>query len=509
MDTQALRTRLFYFFLVLLVLTGSALRFQNIDQKSFWADELFTLRMAIYHPLVPDIGQPWYRKTSIHEIRDGDTFLTAKTAEQHPPLQDLLEKASVNALGLSEFSARLPGAVAACLLLAWFAWFASRSNVAWERRALTWALLLLTFSPALVIYAQDARAYSLGTSLIGMGGLLWLSRWQQGWRQMRPPGWGEIVLLLLACYSHYNAAAMVAVLLLPDFLLACKTRNRTPLIRLASLTLAFSVWLALSAHTILATSKGSVAWGLTALQKTFATINGTIAVFHGPWLWLFLVAWLAVVARHFSTQPQVAAPRWAVQIFFLQVLLAIYIALAGWIVATAGMAHPRFYIFAVPLFLVMLGLLLGQIQRTRWAVLAALIALSVTLPTKHRNELQSFEDFRGMTKAALQGSGQDSVFLFPWPANRDMYRLYLDQLSGQDNRGRMVGVAETRDMADLCERLKDVKHIAVLAHDSGRKFISEFYSVCGHRWPSRQLLQFHNTFAEHWRIEQPPPTIKP
>jgi hypothetical protein len=510
MNKQALPGRYFYLLLFLLFLIGSALRFQNIDKRSFWADELFTLRMAIYHPLVPDTGQPWYRQTSINEIRDGDTFLTAKTAEQHPPLQDFLEKISVNVLGLSEFSARLPGAIAACLLLAWFAWFAARSNEAWERRALTWALLLLTLSPALLAYGKDARAYSLGASLIGMGGLLWLLRWQHGWRQVRPPGWGEIALFLLACYSHYNAAAMVAVLLLPDFLLACKTRNRTTFMRLAFLTLALSVWLALSAHTILATSKGSVAWGnFTALQNMFSTVNGTITIFHAPWFWLFLVAWLAAVAGHFASQPHVAAPQWAIQVFFLQVLLALYIALAGWIVAKAGMDHPRFYIFAVPFFAVMVGLLLAQINRGHWVAISALILALVALPAKHRDGPQTVEDFRGMTKAALQDAGQDTVFLFPWAPNRDLYRIYLDHISGQDNRDRMVGISARHDIAPLCEKLKDIKHLAILAHDSGKNIISEFYSVCGHRWPSRQQIQFHNTFAEHWKVQQNTSLPKP
>ncbi|MDB5850812.1 MAG: rane protein-like protein, partial [Rhodoferax sp.] len=134
----------FHIFLVLLVVLGCFMRFHNIEKKSLWADELFTLSMAQYHPLVPEAGQPWYRATSVMDIRDGDTFLSAKAGEQSPPLQDLLEKASVHLLGSSDFAARLPGALAACALLAWFGWFAARATDPWERSVLTWSLLLLT-----------------------------------------------------------------------------------------------------------------------------------------------------------------------------------------------------------------------------------------------------------------------------------------------------------------------------------------------------------------------------
>lgn len=499
-----------HLFLLFLVLVGSILRFQGIEKKSFWADELFTLRMALYYPVLPENGGAWYRKTSIFEIRDGDTFLTAKAAEQHPPLQDFLEKISVNALGLSELSARLPGALAACALLAWFAWFAARSTDPWKRRALTWALLLLAFSPALVIYAQDARAYSLGASLVGMGGLLWLLRWEQGWHHVQPPGWGEIALFVLACYSHYNAAALVAVLLLPDFWVACKTRNTTTLLRLSCLTFAFLIWVGFSASTIVATTQGSVAWGkFSSLQNALFTMSGAVTIAHTPWFWLFAVSILVVFARHFFTRPQQALPQWMVKTFFMLLLLVAYLVLAGMIVAKAGMAHPRYYIFAVPLFAVLAGVLLAQVHRTGWAVVTAILITIVAIPATHSKQLQNLEDFRSIAHAALKDSDQDTLFLFPWTPNRDLYRVYLDKLSGQDNRSRMVGISHSSEVPQICERLQRAKHIAILAHDSGKPIIAEVYAACGSHWPKRQQTQFHNTFTEHWRAEQVRPLVQP
>src|SRR5450756_841151 len=80
----------------LLVAVGAGLRFHHLDQRSLWGDELGTLSIAQFYPLLPAAGQPLYRRIQVRQIGDGDTFLTAKAAEQSPPLNDLLEKATVN-----------------------------------------------------------------------------------------------------------------------------------------------------------------------------------------------------------------------------------------------------------------------------------------------------------------------------------------------------------------------------------------------------------------------------
>jgi len=500
MSTLKSRTSLHLLLLLLLVALGSAARFKDLGSRSLWADELFTLRMALYHPVIPFDGEPWYRSTSIYELRDGDSFWTAKAAEQHPPLQDMLEKASVNLLGLSEFSARLPGALASCLLLVWFAWFAARSKDQEQRITLTWALLLLACSPALLAYAKDARPYSLGVSLVGMGALLWLRRWQNGWRNVRPPGWTEILLFLLACYTHYNAAAVVAVLLAADFVVAVKGRNSTTLARLAVLAAGFSLWLSLTAHTILATAKGSVSWGqYSGLQHVFLTFFGAVTIIHVPWFWMFFAAGWLVVGWHLFRLPDQPLPGWMRRLFFLWTLILLYLVLAGFIVAKAGMGHVRFYIFVVPLFSIAAAILLTQLRR-RWAMVgAAVLIAAFAWPTMYSKELVVLEDFRSMTRAAVAGADDQTLFLYPWVPNRDHYRIYLERHLGRDARHRMVGVSSKEDIPKVCAQLSSAKHVGVMGHDSGKGVINDVYAACGEKWPGRVKHQFHNTFAEDWR----------
>ena len=114
---MSLSVRWFGVWLGLLVALGVGLRFHDLDQRSLWGDELGTLAIAQFYPLLPEEGRPLYRRIQVMQTGDGDTFLTAKAAEQSPPLNDLLEKATVNWLGATEVAARLPAALAACVLL--------------------------------------------------------------------------------------------------------------------------------------------------------------------------------------------------------------------------------------------------------------------------------------------------------------------------------------------------------------------------------------------------------
>src|SRR5690554_467725 len=208
--------------LALVLVTGSGLRLHDLDERSLWADELFTLSIATHHPLIPEHGQVWFERKQVNQIAEGDSFLTAKAAEQNPPLYDLLIKATSAIATSPETTPRLPSALAACALVLWFAAFALRHPDPVVRRTLPWASLLLALHPSLVLYAQEGRAYSTGTTLLGMGGLLWMLRWRLGATSWTAPGRAELTLFVLACLSHYIAALVVALLLMPDAWMALK-----------------------------------------------------------------------------------------------------------------------------------------------------------------------------------------------------------------------------------------------------------------------------------------------
>ena len=407
---------------------GIGLRLHHLDQRSMWVDELFTAAIALYHPLVPEAGQPLYRRIQVTDIKDGDSFLTAKAAEQSPPLNDLMEKATINWLGATEFAARLPAALTACMLLVWFACFAWRHPDPAIRRVLRWSLFLLALHPTLILYAQEGRAYSAGVSLLGVGGLLWMLRWRAGWRHWRPPGWVEIALFSLASYAHYNAALLVALLLLPDVVMTIRNRSFQGWIRLGAIGIVFSAWLLLNAHTIIYTSEGRIGWGNTNPwdQVISNAIQDAGTILHPFWLGLAAALLVILIAAR-NWKPRAydyLSSATASRLCALAGLTMIYLVLAGKVAATAGMAHPRFFIFVLPFVVVMIAILLAEI-RHYWAILVlALLFAACASPSMRLDESTNKDDFRAMTIAAVQGSDDDTVYLYALALLRDVYKRH-------------------------------------------------------------------------------------
>lgn len=486
--------------LALLVAVGMGLRVQHLDERSLWSDELFTLALAQYNPLLPEAGQPTYRRINVREIGDRDTFLTAKAAEQSPPLNDLLEKTAVNWLGATELAARLPAALAACALLLWFAGFAWRHPDPYVRRVLRWSLLVLVFYPALTEYAKDGRPYSVGVSTVGMAGLLWMLRWRDGWRVWKPPGWTEVGLFALACYSHYNAAMLVMLLLSADAVVATRLRSRQALIRLLALGLVFLIWIALSSHTILFTYKGGVAWGqATAWQHTLMTLNDAPRIMNPLWLALTSVVLLLLVLVRLRRRQTVWNAIDALRLAVLAGITVLYVVVAGLIAAKVSMAHPRYYIFALPLVAVMMGMIFAELGQRWLAMGLTLLLVALASPALRLGPLSDVEDFRAMTLSAVHGSGDRTVFLYPWLPNRNMYRVYLERFLGRDPVSQMIGISDTQDAPQICEQLKGSPNVVAMGHASGKGKIDAIYAICGANWPQRNNAQFEKTFTEHWR----------
>jgi hypothetical protein len=499
---MSLTVRWFGVLLGFLVAAGVGLRFYDLGQRSLWADELGTLSIAQYYPLLPEPGQPFYRRIQVMQIGDGDTFLTAKAAEQSPPLNDLLEKAAVVWLGATELAARLPAALSACTLLLWFGWFAWRHPDQHVRRILAFSLLLLVFYPALVLYAKEGRAYSVGVSLIGMAGLLWMLRWRDGWRTWSSPGWAEIGLFTLGCYCHYIAALLVVLLLSADAVMATKRRSAQAWGRLLALALVFLVWLVLNSHAILFTSEGGVAWAqVTAWEHVLMTLNDALAVIHSYWLMLAGFVFLGLVIVRKLHGQMLWNRQGVVRLGALAGLTLLFVALAGMVTAKTGMAHPRFHIFVLPFVAVTLGLVLAELRQGWPVATVALLVLALAQPSERLALSSNSADFRAMTLAAVQGGDKDALFLYPWIPNRDVYRVYLDRFLGEDPRSRMVGISSALDVAGVCVKIRGRAHVVAMGHDSGVGVIDAVYAACGGAWSRRSREQFHDTFTEHWRTQ--------
>ena len=211
---------------IALILTlGIGFRFYGLDHKVYWHDEVFTsLRAAGY------TGEEVARQLLNQTVTAGDlqqfqqlspdqtwadTWASLKTHPEHPPLFYLLERAWMGGMGSSVAATRGLSTLFSIALFPLMAWFcnglsqslsqgatstgnqSSRSSKALGRQTAAVAIALLAVSPVQLLYAQEAREYSLwACEIILASGLLWrVIQTPQNWKLWL--GYGGAIALSL------------------------------------------------------------------------------------------------------------------------------------------------------------------------------------------------------------------------------------------------------------------------------------------------------------------------
>jgi uncharacterized membrane protein len=172
----ALSPRWLRFFIVILLVLGILFRFVNIDRKVYWNDEAFTsLRIAGYTDaeLVQQVFDG--REIGIEDLHKyqrpntekglSDTIRSLAVEDpQHPPLYYVMARFWVQWFGSSVATTRSFSALISLLALPCIYWL---SLELFESPLIGWvAMALIAVSPLHLLYAQEARQYSLWTVTI-------------------------------------------------------------------------------------------------------------------------------------------------------------------------------------------------------------------------------------------------------------------------------------------------------------------------------------------------------
>lgn len=251
--------------LAALLLISAALRFVNLDRTSLWYDEAVS----------------WSQSNgSFSEL------LTAVSADNYPPLHNIILWLTMPILGDSEIALRLPSAILGTIAV-WLTYLVGKS-IGSQRLGLL-AAALLCFSPFHIWYSTEARMYAL-LATCGLGFLLSVLN------VLKQPSRKWLALLtvfgVLFLYSHiYALLAFAPVgLICAAYALRDVVRNRSltgspavaACIAMSASTIAFFPWL-----LILAGRAKSVAadgfWiafpDLTFLKNTAFAISGSLGLF--------------------------------------------------------------------------------------------------------------------------------------------------------------------------------------------------------------------------------------
>ncbi len=206
--------------IVLLVL-GIFFRFVNIDRKVFWYDEVHTaLRISgydtpqakaqIFTGKVIDIStiqkfQKINPDKSIIRNAINTTTSLATDDPQHPPLYYVLTGIWVQLFGNSVTNLRIPSAIFSLAVLPlayWFCWELFHSSlIAWL------AVSFFAVSPFQILYAQEARQYSLWIVMVLLVNIVFLI----ALRRQKFSSWAMYTLSLTASYYTFILSIPVAI----------------------------------------------------------------------------------------------------------------------------------------------------------------------------------------------------------------------------------------------------------------------------------------------------------
>jgi len=199
----------------MVLIIGIFFRFANIDKKVFWHDEAYTaLHISGYRENLAKIWtgsvidlptlQKFQKVNSDKNVVD--TVISLATIDpHHPPFYYVLTRVWVQLFGDSVASLRMPSAIISLFVLPlayWFCWELFQSSlIAWL------AVTFFAVSPFQILYAQEAREYSLSIVMILLVNLTFLL----AIRRNKIISWAIYSLSLTASYYTSIFAIPVAI----------------------------------------------------------------------------------------------------------------------------------------------------------------------------------------------------------------------------------------------------------------------------------------------------------
>ena len=204
------RDRLGFLIIAVLVI-GICFRFNNLDRKFYWIDETYTslrvsgyteaeiIKQISYHKITSPSDLQKYQQINSEKTLSNTLNSLATEDPQHPPLYYVLARFWAQWFGTSVAAMRSLAAVISLLVfpsIYWLAWELFESSaVAWM------AIAIFAISPYHILFAQEARQYSLWTvtTILSSAALL---------RAMRP----DENQNYLALVSHWALYAVTAAM---------------------------------------------------------------------------------------------------------------------------------------------------------------------------------------------------------------------------------------------------------------------------------------------------------
>ncbi|MGK7896301.1 MAG: glycosyltransferase family 39 protein [Xenococcus sp. (in: cyanobacteria)] len=171
---------------ILVLVLGIIFRLGNLDVKPYWEDEIYTsMRISGYQSdqlKKVVLGRPMQVQTLSQylDVKSGKSWLDTATAlvnkPEHSPLYFLLAKAWAEIFGSSTWSMRAFPALVSLITLPLFYWLSLLLFKSPNIASIT--VCLVSVSPIMIRYAQEARPYSLWIVCILLSSIALLRAWR-------------------------------------------------------------------------------------------------------------------------------------------------------------------------------------------------------------------------------------------------------------------------------------------------------------------------------------------
>ncbi|HEY9629897.1 MAG TPA: glycosyltransferase family 39 protein [Coleofasciculaceae cyanobacterium] len=305
---------------IALLILGIFFRFYQLDEKVYWLDEARTSLRMSGHTKAEFIQEVYTGQViSLDTLQQyqrpgeaiwGDTFNALRGNAEHTPLYFVLARLWTEAWGYSVTTIRSLSAVISLLVFPCLFWFCQELFHKQEKtsQAIAWvALSLVAISPLHVLYAQEARPYSLWTVMTLLSSAMLL-------RSLRSPGRTWIAYGVTIALGLYTQLLFALVILAHGLYVAIVARRQVISYGLATLggVLAFAPWLVLLLSQIEQVNAATVAttrqyplsylldqWFLN-INRVF--INGELNSFN---LLLVILTGITLYWLWRKTQPQI------------------------------------------------------------------------------------------------------------------------------------------------------------------------------------------------------------
>jgi uncharacterized membrane protein len=215
--------RLIIFILGLVLGLGTCLRFEHLNQKIYWYDEAFTsLRTAGYTEV--EVVQHFAHSSviTVNELQQfqqpdlqrglGDTLHSLAIEDtHHPPLYYSLAHIWMRTIGSSVTAMRSLSALLSLLIFPGLYWLCQElfgAKSALRGHTTGWmAMALVAVSPFHILYAQEARQYSLWAAMT----VIMTAALLRAVRRNTVTSWGIYALILAASLYTFLFTGLVAI----------------------------------------------------------------------------------------------------------------------------------------------------------------------------------------------------------------------------------------------------------------------------------------------------------